>query len=244
MSVVISTYGLSNLKLALEGFRKQEFNNFEIIIVNDGGDDFDLSEFSDLNTNYIYFGPYTKRFRLAQARNIGIDNARGKRVIFTDADCIPSRTFLNKHADHANDDRVVIGMRSHIHQAIAGKLQKRHVDIINKYVFKRDARISKLHTNPIYYYFLEYFAFGCNVSYDTKTLKKLGGFSDDFVGWGYEDIELATRARYQYSRIFRIYHDCLVYHLDHKTRSNRKNMQFLIKTRDLLKCPIISTDLL
>ena len=85
-SVVIPTYNsYEKLFRAIDSILKQSFQDFEIIIVDDGSSDntgIEIQPF--LSTNIHYF--YKTNGGPASARNSGIRKARGKYICFLDAD--------------------------------------------------------------------------------------------------------------------------------------------------------------
>ena len=106
ISVVIPTYNRAKLlKECLTSLCKQEYKNFEVIVVDDGSKD-QTKEIVDsfkknLDIKYIFQenkGP-------ACARNLGIKMASGDIVAFIDDDCIASRQWL-KAINEAFDGQI------------------------------------------------------------------------------------------------------------------------------------------
>jgi GT2 family glycosyltransferase/glycosyltransferase involved in cell wall biosynthesis len=96
-SVIITTYNrLDKLKNAVKSVLEQNYNNLELIVVNDGGVKIDecLNKFSDDRIKIINReqnnGP-------AAARNSGLKIAQGKYIAFLDDDDL----FLNNHLETA-----------------------------------------------------------------------------------------------------------------------------------------------
>lgn len=86
ISVVIPLYNKGNhIKATLESVLNQTFQDFEIIVVNDGSTDKSESEVLKLDSPKIkYFK--TENQGVSQARNFGIEKARGTLLAFLDAD--------------------------------------------------------------------------------------------------------------------------------------------------------------
>jgi len=106
ITVVIPTYNRAKLlKECLTSLCKQEYKNFEVIVVDDGSKD-QTKEIVDsfkknLDIKYIFQenkGP-------ACARNLGIKKASGDIVAFIDDDCIASRQWL-KAINEAFDGQI------------------------------------------------------------------------------------------------------------------------------------------
>lgn len=100
ISVVIATYNRpEKLAECLERLRKQTlpFNNFEVIIVNNGSS---LSYFETeekfMRQRHFRFINSTKNLGAAEGRNRGVKMAKGKIVAFTDDDCLVPRDWLEK----------------------------------------------------------------------------------------------------------------------------------------------------
>ncbi|MDD5005988.1 MAG: glycosyltransferase [Candidatus Omnitrophica bacterium] len=87
-SIIIPAYNQGwLLKKALESVLRQEFDNYEVIIIDDGSTDNTreiVNSFQDVRIKYYY----QNNSRLAIARNTGIKHAKGKYVAFLDADDI------------------------------------------------------------------------------------------------------------------------------------------------------------
>jgi glycosyltransferase involved in cell wall biosynthesis len=125
-------------------------------------------------------GPYTGR---AMARNAGIAAARGRIVLFTDADIIASPDLLSRHLAHHESGaaRAVVGMEV-------------QVDSFEDYLAKksRQALRAPLHGRKPKKLSWLYFLTG-NASAPKAELDRVGRFDEDFTGYGHEDLELGYR---------------------------------------------------
>jgi len=85
-SVIIPTYNRKDfLKVAIDSVLCQTFENFELIIVDDGSTDGTenlVTNYKDIRINYIH----QKHKGVSSARNKGITNAQGKFISFLDSD--------------------------------------------------------------------------------------------------------------------------------------------------------------
>lgn len=87
-SVVIPVYNRSHIiSRALNSLSRQTFNDFEVVVVDDGSDDSEqlksvLEKYSDLRYKYIH----QNNSGGGVARNRGIDEARGRYVALLDSD--------------------------------------------------------------------------------------------------------------------------------------------------------------
>jgi GT2 family glycosyltransferase len=91
ISVVVCTYnGSRTIRDCLEGLRKLEYPNFEVIIVNDGSKD----ATGEIVKEYGFRVITTENRGLSSARNTGMRAARGEIVAYIDDDAIPDPHWL------------------------------------------------------------------------------------------------------------------------------------------------------
>ena len=111
---------------------------------------------------------------MARARNAGIARATGARIIFIDDDVLPTPAFVAEHL--RSDDESP-------HAIVRG-------GVINTESFER----LPTPTWTIANYSGNYF-WTSNVSVPLAKLRSLGGFTETFREYGWEDIELGMRLR-------------------------------------------------
>ena len=111
-SIIIPAYNsCERLNLNLLSLNYQDYTRelFEVIVVNNGSDDNTLSMLSSFVPNYemkvISLDVNKGR---AAARNIGIENSKGKILIFHDSDMIAAEQYISSHMKLHNDERTVI----------------------------------------------------------------------------------------------------------------------------------------
>jgi glycosyltransferase involved in cell wall biosynthesis len=95
VSVIVPTFNRPTvLKNAIQSIINQTFQDFEIIVVNDAGEDVRsvVESFNDKRIQYI---SHSQNKKLAAARNTGIRSARGKYIAYLDDDDV----FLPKHLE-------------------------------------------------------------------------------------------------------------------------------------------------
>jgi glycosyltransferase involved in cell wall biosynthesis len=115
VSVIVPTYNKRQaLELTLAAFNHQSFSadRFEVIVVDDGSTDDTGSFVRSYDTTYrLVYIPQENAGR-SVARNSGIRKAAGNVIIFSDAEAIPSREFVEHHyTQHLNNDVVVLGQK-------------------------------------------------------------------------------------------------------------------------------------
>ena len=167
ITIIIPTYNRKVLlKKCINSLINQSYKDFEIIVVDDGSTD----GTKDLIKNYEQIRYLRQENKgPGNARNLGIKNAGGSIIAFTDDDCIPDKDWL-KNALHYFDDPAVIGVEGKTLKK--GKLTPTSIPIINEYGGKYST---------------------CNMFYRLSLLKEIGGFDKRFRFSG-EDSNLARRA--------------------------------------------------
>jgi glycosyltransferase involved in cell wall biosynthesis len=112
ISVIIPTYNRANLiEKAIKSVLKQTYQDFEIIIVDDGSTDNTeeiIRGFKDKRVKYIK--KYKKNRGISVARNIGIKIARGKYIAFLDSDDEWFPEKLNKQIKILQDGSPELGV--------------------------------------------------------------------------------------------------------------------------------------
>src|SRR5574341_2197283 len=92
ISVVVCTYnGARTIRDCLEGLRKLEYPNFEVIVVNDGSRD----ETAAIASEYDFRLITTEQRGLSHARNTGLAAATGEIVAYLDDDAYPDPHWLS-----------------------------------------------------------------------------------------------------------------------------------------------------
>ncbi len=111
ISIIIPVYNqASKLKLCLESLEKQEYQNFEVIVVNDGSMDNVEAVFANfvkktkLENSFFFFNQ--KNLGAPAARNRGFNAAKGDYLFFCDADAFlyPQALLVMKEALDNNLD--------------------------------------------------------------------------------------------------------------------------------------------
>lgn len=94
VTIIITVYNEEKyIEKCLNSLKKQTFNNWEIIIVDDGSKDNTKNLIKKLkfkNLKYLY----QKHLGLATARNLGAKKAKGEILVFLDGDMFFSKNFL------------------------------------------------------------------------------------------------------------------------------------------------------
>lgn len=214
ISVVIPTYNYKTiLQKTIDSLCQQSLDNdlFEVIVVDDGSSDGTeqlVADYQDkINIRYYYQSDLG--FRVARARNIGIDNARFSRILFFDAGMGASPVLLEKHYQWLTKDpqAVVLGLSYGVYEFTTQRHQQLS-DILQQSDLGKALPEMQPH-RALYdcrYNYMESVNFDfkavpipwilCwtgHVSCSTAMLRQIGGFDEWFSAWGGEDVELGIR---------------------------------------------------
>ncbi len=172
VSVIIPCYNDKDyIKQAVESILNQTFQNFEIIIIDDG---------SDIETKLILSNIYHAKIKLitqknrglSTARNVGIKNSNGVYFLTLDSDDIFEPSFLEKAVEILNSVKIVGFVSCYVNCFIQ----------INRPFFKY-----KPEGGDIFNFLFKNNAVG-NSLYRKKCWEEVQGY-DENMKFGYEDWE-------------------------------------------------------
>lgn len=187
ISVVIPVYnGASTLGDCLAALSAQSFtrDRFEVIVVDDGSTD----ETPTITAHFDVRVIRQENRGAPAARNAGVFAARGDWVAFTDADCVPSRHWLQRLLRAASSRPNAIGAAGSTTGLESHSNAARFVDLIGGL----DAGRTLVH--PIFP-----FAPTGNAMYRMEYLKSVGGFDERFATYDACDLHTRIRARYPHA---------------------------------------------
>lgn len=212
ISVIVSTYNRPKaISAVLRALSKQSDKNFEIVVADDGSSSETANVVREWQTRWkdriIHVWHSDEGFRLAEIRNRAIAASSGGYFVFLDGDCIPPTDFVGQHRRLSERGWMVCGhrlmlaetfTRTAMQQNLAiedwtfgqwlGELRRGSIDRLSPFArlpgsnWRR--RLIKQRTNKVR---------GCNMAFWRSDIFKVDGFDADFVGWGHEDNDLATR---------------------------------------------------
>jgi len=98
VSIVISVYNAEKrIKEVVDALLKQDYDSYEIVLVDDGSTDGSLKIISKLADNDKRIRVFSQKNKGGAAgRNLGIKNAQGKYLVLTDDDVILEKNWLKK----------------------------------------------------------------------------------------------------------------------------------------------------
>jgi glycosyltransferase involved in cell wall biosynthesis len=192
VSIIIPTRNRKNtLSQTLASLFAQSFKgDYEIIIVDGGSTDGTIEMLTEVSKNSnVPLRYYRQKTRgMAEARNMGIENAKGDIVLFTDDDCVPEEKWIQKHIEWYKWDKNITG--------VSGLQIARYptlLDMVDYYEQRKTYIDRKIVENPR--------VVGANnVSYPRSILVKLGGFDKTFTteqGRGIEEEERSLIFRFK-----------------------------------------------
>ncbi|WP_063752603.1 glycosyltransferase [Streptomyces sp. NRRL S-350] len=243
-TVIVPTYNRSELlRHTLDSLARQRLapgEAFEVIVVDDGSAD-DTAEvvagYHD-RLDAHYFFQEDEGYRVAKARNVGIDNARSGICVFVDSGVVLHSGALAAHlAAHRRADGPV-AVQGYVHcfnegnedgERILQEIdfadpdasirrfgeQRRWLDLRETYYERYGEELGVL-TAPWLMWWT------CHVSANTAQLREVGGFDEAYRSWGAEDVDLGYRLHQAGAR-FELSRDAASLHVPHP-KSYQDNM--------------------
>lgn len=234
VSVIFTTYNSPAwLKNVLLGFFNQSYQDFEIIIADDGSskETFDLIE-SLKNSSPVpiqHVWQEDDGFQKCRIMNKAILASNGDYIIFTDGDCIPRKDFISQHVRLSEPNTYLSGGYFKLPMDISLAITEE--DIINQRPFDKNWLISqgmkkthkfmKLTAKGKWADFLNWLSptrktwNGHNASCYKQHILAVNGFEES-MQYGGEDCEFGDRLSNYGLKSKRIRYSAVCVHLDHK----------------------------
>lgn len=187
VSVIITTFnGDHKLVRAINSVIMQTYNNVEVIVVDDNGNntpsrkktELMMSQFS--SDNRVKYLKHSENMNGAVARNTGIQSARGKYIAFLDDDDIYDKQRIEKCVNKAES---VEGNNA----VITGVLTISNMLCINKYIPSQTGL--DFHTEILKSHGA--LGSGSNIFVPLEAIKCIGGFDERFRR--FQDVEFMVR---------------------------------------------------
>lgn len=208
-SFVIPTYQnefqLKNTLTAINSLETRNLFEYETVVADDGSTDGTekvLEQFKqNKNLKSVYLPRCEKSCR-SRARNEALKLAKGEIIVFIDSDILVPPDFLlilNEFFAFGSNFAVA-GFRRLINEAIDpsivadGSIFKEETQ--KKLLTGEDFRcgiMNKISYNSGSFEAPFLYALSCNLAVPKKWIDKVGGFDEDLIKWGIEDIEFSYR---------------------------------------------------
>jgi len=177
LTIQFCTYNRAALlRRVLRGCFEQTVPDYEVVVVNDGSTDETesvLEEAARIATVAFRYVSHRNR-GLARSRNVGLEMARGQRILFIDDDVLPTPNLVEEHLR-----RAARSPRDIVRGAV----------ILTPSFDRLPAPFWSLRDYSANFFWTS------NVSVPAETLIRLGGFNETFCEYGWEDLEFGLRLR-------------------------------------------------
>ncbi len=196
------------LECALRSIAQIDYphSSFEVIVVDDGSTDPVSNRISfkpEFSVTYIYI-PRDENSCRAKARNLGLSHARFDFLVFMDGDHFVGPSILKNYAryfQYKKNKRLVLGTRRHLMYGhwnnVLNDFQNTKPFVApEKNTYIDDERIilqQYLKTSFNQLLGRWHLFWTCNFCIEKALLLQVGGFDENFIGWGLEDCELGYR---------------------------------------------------
>lgn len=231
ISVIITTFNYpAALRQVLSGLAAQSDLKFDVVIADDGSDAETWQTIAAQRDALPYpiqhvWQPH-RAFRAGTIRNQAVAYSSGDYLIFLDGDCIPRTDFIAQHRQLAKPGYFVAGHRVLLQEALTQRILTDEI-VVQQLTLgdwwqlrrRRDCNRFLPHLSlPYWRHHAKKRWQGvktCNLGVWRDDFIAVNGFDEAFIGWGYEDSDLALRLiRHQcYHRSGKF--KTVVYHLWH-----------------------------
>jgi GT2 family glycosyltransferase len=185
VSVVIGTYNQRDvLQRVLTAYNTQSAAiPFEVIVVDSSSTDGTLDMLGDFHAKFTLRHIVQANAGKAAARNRGVHDAKADIIVVTDADMVPHERFVQTHFEAHRGTQ-----QAKCFEGLTYNLKRLHwppePDLLHPYMRYQPRPGAELG----WFYFLT-----GNLSFPKSVFLEAGGFSPDFTGYGWEDLELGYR---------------------------------------------------
>jgi len=253
VSLIISFYNkIDLLYLVLTALERQTYQNFEVIIADDGSKPEVVEAIKEIQTNYFFPIKHVwhqdKGWRKNKILNKAIVATEGEYLVFIDGDCIPHPKFIQEHIENRASNQLISGRRVMLTEKISKelsvkKIQDGYLDnkvilpLLFETIFKREnthaENLFRVRNQFIRRHFIQDKIkgfWGCNFSTSKRNILKVNGFDERFVhpGTG-EDGDLEDRLKR--AGVFPISKKHLVtqYHFFHIHLNTQHKANFMLR---------------
>ncbi len=251
LSLIISVYNkIHELGLILTALEHQSFNDFDVIIADDGSG-YEMKDFIDirkkkskLKINHIW--QEDKGFRKNRILNKAVTEAKSGHLVFLDGDCLPHSDFILQHHKNFSPGYVLCGSRVNMSKRLSKMVTAEAIrskeyekGMLGKIIdsFREKDKRSTYIEEGIY---IESDLIhkiirrntprllGCNFSVSKELLLKINGFDENYTGPGVgEDSDVEYRLKRAGAHLKSVRNKAIVYHFYHpSTKENSFNYKY------------------
>jgi glycosyltransferase involved in cell wall biosynthesis len=233
LSLIIAVYNKPDfLEKILTSISNQTFNDFEIVIADDGSRECIISVIDQyrklLKFPIKHVWHPDDGFRKTIIANKAVAAANGDYLVFIDGDCILHHRFLERHYRHKKINVALAGRRVFLDKKISEKISLQDIKTkkIQKvsYWWRSCSGREKKHGFyiPFSYHIEElfhkkYWILGSNFSVHKADFLSVNGYDESIIGRGVEDHNLNARFELKGIVIKKITQEALQYHLFHNS---------------------------
>lgn len=251
ISVIISTYNATEwLEKVLWGYQAQRFQNFELVIADDGS----TTETAQLLNEFqkqakypiIHVWQEDEGFQKSKILNKAILACNAPYILMSDGDCIPRNDFLDVHMQHREEGYFLSGGYFMLPMDISKAIQKEDIltgncfdiDWLKKHGLPASFKNNKLTATGVKRSFLNTITptnaswNGHNASGWKEDIIAINGF-DERMQYGGQDRELGERLMNYGIKSKQIRYSAICVHLDHPR--GYKNQESINKNRAIRK---------
>jgi glycosyltransferase involved in cell wall biosynthesis len=211
LTVVVTTYNRPDaLAAVLDGYADQSDREFDLIVADDGS----TRDTAELVQRFASRAPFEvlhvwqedQGFRAAAIRNKAVAKTNAEFIVFSDGDCVPSRTFLHQHRRLAERGWFLSGNRVLLSQGFTARVlaerlpiqdwtwaqwmrarSRGEVNRVTPLLRLSDGRWRKRRAGQWEG------VKTCNLSVWREDLLRVNGLDESYSGWGLEDSDLVIR---------------------------------------------------
>lgn len=154
-SIVIPTYNTKGyIVQCVESFEKQNFNNFEIIICDDGSNDGTIELLKKLKNDYSNITvEFNEHIGAGAARNKGIELAKGEYIYFSDSDDYVSKDFfdvISKEIEYKKPDILFFNYNEIIDEKVSNTVVRKNANCKYDFFYTNSCIWSSLYKKSLF----------------------------------------------------------------------------------------------
>ncbi|KYP15972.1 glycosyltransferase family 2 protein [Flavihumibacter sp. CACIAM 22H1] len=234
VALVISTYNWpSALELVLETVLRQTRQPDEILIADDGS--YDATRQLIQHYQAVYQLPLKhiwqpdKGFRKSLILNKAIRQTNCEYIIQIDGDILLHPNFIADHITAARTGCFIQGSRVLLNAPLTRKMIQTGLLPLRPWTKGIRNRINAIHFPLLRFLFNRKSGSNqnikaCNLAFWRADYIRVNGYNNEFFGWGWEDVEFATRLLQAGCKKRRLKMAAVAFHLHHNT-ATRNNLQ-------------------